>query len=230
MGNNIKLIVRALLPLLVGTIACLTSCLMDVMIHRVFNQVRELGPHDDAGIRAAFLMVPFVVLLSPLFLLIHGGICWLSRKYRISIKYFAIVLSLVLVLFLITVSSFERISFLSILESVKFFSIIFVPLLLYVYMLNYTRDAAFPKEKNIFTILWITTCLMLIISNLLFCGLKGRGIITSNPFFIYSLPLVAYGWFGIIWILKGQKLKWLAATFALLSIIYVLNMQSAAMR
>lgn len=216
-ANHIKPIFRALLPL----ILCGTA----IGIYRLEPVFPVTRLHDDAGMRAQGLILPFLLLLSPLFLLVHGGFCYLSRKLRFNMKLvaagFAILFLFLMILFLYKDASAEM--------KVRNVFLAFVSTILvgaYACGLNATRTAAPPAWNSIAGKIWVALSSALVTFNLLVAFLCHFGLVGDTPFRIYGLPLMSYGWFGLVWSLSGQWMKSLLFLLAMATIVLSLNLYS----
>lgn len=216
-ANHIKPIFRALLPLILYGVA--------IGIYRLEQVFPVTRLHDDAGMRAQGLILPFLLVLSPLFLLVHGGFCYLSRKWRFNMKLvaagLAILFLFLMILFLYKDASAEM--------KVRNVFLAFVSTILvgaYACGLNATRTAAPPVWDSMAGKIWVTLSSVLVACNLLVAFLCHFGLVGDTPFRIYGLPLMSYGWFGLIWSLNGRWMKSLLFLLAMATIVLSLNLYS----
>ena len=205
MKNQVKLIIRILLPLLIGGIGWLGT----------FLTYATTIP-DDAGMRAEGLILPLLMTLSPVILLVHGGICYINRRIKFNLKYLAIGLCAAFII--LTALFFNGESPLP-LKVTNCIQILFYLALLwlYAYGLNTTRDAVPPTWKSTSCRIWIATCICLIIGSLAMTSLTLGGIVEHTTWRLYGLPAMSFAWFALIWIIPDYWGKAGALVTAILS-------------
>ena len=205
MKNQVKLIIRILLPLFIGGIGWLGTFL---------TYVTTIP--DDAGMRAKGLVLPLLVTLSPVILLVHGCICCINRHIKLNLKYLSVGLCAAFVI--LTVPFFNRESPLSLKISSSIQILFYLALLwLYAYGLNTTRDAVPPTWKSTSCRIWIATCICLIIGSLAMTSLTLGGIVEHTTWRLYGLPAMSFAWFALIWIIPDYWGKAGALVTAILS-------------
>lgn len=205
MKNQIKLIIRILLPLLIGGIGWLGT----------FLTCTNVIP-DDAGMRAEGLILPLLVTLSPVILCVHGGICYINQRIKFNLKYFTVGLCAAFVILTVPFISGESPLPLKVTNCIQI--LFYLALLwLYAYGLNATRDAVPPAWKSTSCRMWIVTCICLIIGSLSMANLTLGGIVEHTTWRLYGLPAMSFAWFALIWIIPDYLGKAGAFVTAVLS-------------
>ncbi len=189
MKNQIKPIIRILLPLLIGGIGWLGT----------FLTCTNVIP-DDAGMRAEGLILPLLVTLSPVILCVHGGICYINRRIKFNLKYLAVGLCTAFVI--LTVLFINGESPLPLIKVTNCIQILFYLALLwlYAYGLNATRDTVPPAWKSTSCRMWLAACTCLIIGCLFMASLTFGGIVEHVTWRLYGLPTMSFAWLALIWI------------------------------
>ena len=210
MNNDVKLSIRVLLPAIVWGIAYVVSSLWDTIIYGGHDKMLEKGLIDNYSMIASFVVVSFIAFLSPVLLLIHGGICRLNKRKKFNVKYFAITIFLIITLLeMLTMGSGNVFTCFRLLGYINLFLTILLPLLIYVCGLNYTREALTSEFERPFLILWIIICFTLVTGCLSYYVLMVIDEKLYNKVFtICSIPIMNYGLFGLMWIVKSKRLKW----------------------
>lgn len=188
MNTQIKLILRALLPLLF------------IGANRIGQHIAR--PHfipDGAAVRAEVLFPAFLLFFFPIILLIHGCICYINQRHKFNLKRLAYALAILFILMSIPTFflSDNPLSAKIWEASENLFGAVI--LWLYLYGMNTTRQVNVPEWNSKSGVAWFCISLCLIVGILIPSCLFHYGVIGSMPFRLYSPLILSYGWFGLIY-------------------------------
>lgn len=217
MNQSTKLIVRSLLPLIIGGVG--------FIIFRTGDSLLNVYPTlDGAALRANAFITPIFQLIFPLLLLLHGGICSINRKYKFNVHYLAFILGITFVAS-VTIGMFYFNS-LSIWGYVKLL-VIEILIWVYIHILNYTRTIQMYTPESAAGKTCIIICAILIISNIIGGLMRYFQTVDTLTFLPYGHIAMAYGWFGCIWIARNNLIKGMLLVLAVVSFIFTMNLYLA---